>query len=139
LSGELIRLGRRRDTADPSMRLDGSAFKILWLIVEHGPQTLRSLAEYLQLEQSTINRQVHAVIDRGFAERYADPSSAGMLIKATRAGQVAYRHDSQIRSGGLRKIVDSLGQRAAADLAEGLAALNDAIDHAIEQAQRHRA
>lgn len=136
LSDELIRLSRRRDTANPSMLLDGSAFKILWYVVEHGPHTLRALAHHLQLEQSTINRQVNAAIDRGLAERYTDPGSVAMLIRATRAGEAAYRHDAKVRGDGLRAIVDSLGERRAADLAEGLAALNDAIDRAVDAVQR---
>jgi DNA-binding MarR family transcriptional regulator len=118
------------------MWLDGSAYKILWQVVVHGPQTLRSLAQALQLDQSTINRQVHAVIDRGYADRFADPDTVGMLIRATPEGEAAYRHDSAIRNEGLRSILDTLGERPAADLASGLAALNDAIDLAVEQAQR---
>ena len=136
LSDELIRLSRRRDSGDPSMMLDGSAFKILWFVVEHGPHTLRALAHHLQLEQSTINRQVNVAISRGLAERYADPSSVAMLIKATSAGEAAYRHDAKLRGDGLRAIVDTLGERRAADLAEGLAALNDAIDRAVDEVQR---
>jgi DNA-binding MarR family transcriptional regulator len=113
-------------------------FKILWLLVEHGPHTLRSLADYLQLEQSTINRQVNAAIDRGFAERYSAPSSAAMLVRATRAGRASYRHDAKMRSEGLRAILDTLGDRRAADLATGLGALNDAIDRAIDEAHRRQ-
>ncbi|WP_165807030.1 MarR family winged helix-turn-helix transcriptional regulator [Nocardioides currus] len=133
LSHELIRLGRRRDTSDPSLVLDGSAYKILWLVVEDGPQTLRDLAQKLQLEQSTINRQVHAVIARGFAERSSEPGSAAMLVEATAAGEAAYRSDSQVRTDGLRRIVDTLGQDAAVLLAGGLAELNDAIDEAVAE------
>ena len=133
LSHELVRLGRRRDTAgSPSLVLDASAYKILWLVVEHGPHTLRGLAEYLQLDQSTINRQVHAVIGRGFVERYDDPDSTGMLVRATADGEAAYRQDSEVRTAGLRSIVDTLGERATADLARGLEGFNDAIDEAVD-------
>ena len=69
LSNELVRLKRRRETSSSAMVLDASAYKILWLVVEQGPRTLRALAEDLQLDQSTINRQVHAVIGHGYAER----------------------------------------------------------------------
>jgi DNA-binding MarR family transcriptional regulator len=138
LSDELIRLSRRRDTANPSMMLDGSAFKILWYVVEHGPHTLRALAHHLQLEQSTISRQVNAAIGRGLAERFTEPGSVAMLIRATHEGETAYRHDAKLRSDGLRAILDTLGERRAAHLAEGLAALNDAIDRAVDEVQRGR-
>lgn len=131
LHTELVRLGRRRATPQSAL-LDASAYKILWLVVEHGPHTLRGLASYLQLDQSTINRQVHAVIAHGFVERYDDPDASGRLIRATEAGAEAYRHDAEIRSEGLRAIVNTLGERSTADLADGLASFNDAIDEAVE-------
>jgi DNA-binding MarR family transcriptional regulator len=132
LSDELIRITRRRATDHPSLQLDASAFKILWLVVDSGPQTLRSLAEHLQLEQSTINRQVHAAIDRGLAERYHESRSAALLVRATRDGEAAYRHDAQVRAVGLRAIVETIGEERAACLAADLAALNDAIDQAVD-------
>lgn len=138
LSDELIRIRRRREVGDPAMILDGSAFKILWLLVDHGPHTLRALADHLQLEQSTINRQVKVVLARGLAQRHSEPGSAGKLITATPAGERAYRHDADLRHEGLRSVVDGLGERSMADLAVGLAALNDAIDQAIESSGHRR-
>lgn len=136
LSNELVRLKRRRGTSSSAMMLDASAYKILWLVVDHGPRTLRALAEDLQLDQSTINRQVHAVIGHGYAERYDDPDSPGLLVRATPAGEAAYRSDSQVRADGLRAIVDTLGEQAVAELVAGLADFNDAIDEAVEDALR---
>ena len=138
LTDELIRIRRRREVGDPSMVLDGSAFKILWLLVDHGPHTLRALADHLQLEQSTINRQVKAVLARGLVQRHSEPGSAGKVVTATPAGERAYRHDAELRREGLRTVVAGLGERTTADLAVGLAALNDAIDLAIESSGHHR-
>jgi DNA-binding MarR family transcriptional regulator len=134
LRHELMRLGRRRETSTSATGLDASAFKILWLVVEHGPHTLRGLAEYLQLEQSTINRQVHAAEGHGWVERYDDPDSPAMLVRATEAGEAGYRAESEARAEGLRAIVNTLGEQTIADLAAGLGHFNDAIEHAIEVA-----
>ena len=128
----MVRLTRRRD-ASPALVLDASAFKILWLVVEEGPHTLRALADGLQLDQSTINRQVHAVVRRGLAERHEADGAPAMLIRATSEGEAAYRHDAGIRAEGLREVVDTVGERATADLVAGLALLNDAIDAATEK------
>ncbi len=136
LSNELVRLGRRREMTSAARTLDASAFKILWILVEDGPHTLRGLADYLGLDQSTINRQVHAVIGHGFVERYDEPDSAAKLIRATAAGEAAYRSDSEIRRDGLRAIVNTLGEQSTADLAQGLASFNDAIDSAVEGSLR---
>lgn len=138
LTDELIRVRRRREVGDPSMALDGSAFKILWLLVDHGPHTLRALADHLQLEQSTINRQVQAVLARGLVQRHSEPGSAGKVITATPAGELAYRRDADLRREGLRTVVAGLGERSTAELALGLAALNDAIDQAIESSGHRR-
>lgn len=139
LRHELMRLGRRRETHPSATALDASAFKILWLVIEHGPHTLRGLAEYLHLDQSTINRQVHAAAGHGYVERYDDPESPAMLVRATAAGGAAYRRESEVRSAGLRAIVDTLGEQVAADLATGLGRFNDAIDDAVEMSpHQHR-
>lgn len=136
LRHELMRLGRRRETHSSATPLDASAFRILWLVVEHGPHTLRGLAEYLHLEQSTINRQVSTAVGHGYVERYDDPGSPAMLVRATAAGEAAYRSESEARAAGLRAIVDTLGEQVAADLAAGLARFNDAIDGAVEASPR---
>jgi DNA-binding MarR family transcriptional regulator len=132
LRHELMRLGRRRATHSSATTLDGSAFKILWLVIEHGPHTLRGLAESLHLDQSTINRQVHTAVGHGYVERYDDPDSPAMLVRETAAGEAAYRRESDVRAAGLRAIVDTLGEQVVADLAAGLARFNDAIDGAVE-------
>jgi DNA-binding MarR family transcriptional regulator len=132
LRHELMRLGRRRETSQTATGVDASAFKILWVVVEHGPHTLRGLAERLQLEQSTINRQVHAAEGHGLVERREGPAASGMLVHATEAGEAAYAAESQARTEGLRDIVVTLGEEAIARLATGLADFNDAIDDAIE-------
>ncbi|MDR7255433.1 DNA-binding MarR family transcriptional regulator [Nocardioides sp. BE266] len=134
LRHELMRLGRRRETGSSVTDLDASAFRILWLVIEHGPHTMRGLAEQLQLEQSTINRQVSAAEAHGWVERHHDPGATAMLVRATAAGETAYGIESEARAEGLRTIVNTLGDRAIADLAGGLARFNDAIDEAIEAA-----
>ncbi|CAM3835263.1 MarR family winged helix-turn-helix transcriptional regulator [Nocardioides zeicaulis] len=131
LRHELVRLGRLRETTASVTGLDVSAFRILWVVVEHGPHTLRGLADQLQLDQSTINRQVHAAEGHGLLERYAEPGCPGMLVRATDAGAASYRAESTARAEGLRAIVDTLGEGSVARLAADLAGFNDAIDAAI--------
>ncbi len=128
LRHQLMRLGRLRETSQTATGVDASAFKILWVVVEHGPHTLRGLAEQLQLEQSTINRQVHAAEGHGLLERREDPAASGLLVQATEAGEATYRAEAQARAEGLRDVVDTLGEARIARLAAGLADFNDAID-----------
>ncbi|MEZ0579024.1 MarR family winged helix-turn-helix transcriptional regulator [Nocardioides sp. MH1] len=134
LGDELIRLNRRRMTTYADAVLDNSAFKILWLLVETGPMTLKEIAEHLQLEQSTINRQVNAAIDRGLAERVDAPGQAARHVQATPAGETGYRHDAELRAAVMREALADLGPGAAAGVIADLGRLNDAFDRAHTRA-----
>jgi hypothetical protein len=49
LGGEVMRLTRRRATSYPGSVLEDSAFRILLVLVEEGPRSLRELGDELQL------------------------------------------------------------------------------------------
>ncbi|WP_188113248.1 MarR family winged helix-turn-helix transcriptional regulator [Nocardioides humilatus] len=136
LGDELIRLSRRRMTNYPDARLDNSAFKILWLLVETGPMTLKEIGEQLQLEQSTINRQVNSAIDRGLAERALTPGQTARTVRATAAGEDDYRHDAGLRAAAMREALGELGPDHAATVIAGLGSLNDAFDRAQARIER---
>ena len=131
LGDELIRLNRRRMTTYAGARLDNSAFKILWLLVETGPMTLKEIAEHLLLDQSTINRQVNAAIDRGLAERIAREDHPARLVRASAAGEADYRHDAELRAAVWRQALAELGAGHAAGVVADLKRLNDAFDRAM--------
>lgn len=134
---EMMRINSRRATPYVGTVLDSSAFKILWLLVEGGPRTLRDLAEALQLEQSTINRQVNAALKHGLLERFSVEGRASRLLRPTAAGEQAYLHDGRLRAAALTEALGELGRERATGLVEDLRALNDALDrvHARVRAQ----
>jgi DNA-binding MarR family transcriptional regulator len=125
---QMMRLSRRRSMTPPGSRLDASAFRILWLLVEGGPRTLRELAHDLQLERSTVNRQVNAALRHGLVERFAEPGSAGRRLRPTEAGLEAYRRDGAPRAAVFAEVLGELGARRARTLLQDLAAFNDAYD-----------
>src|SRR3954470_2521166 len=96
LGDELRRLSRRRATTYPGSTLDTSAFRLLWLLTEGPPRTLRELGDELQLDQSTVNRQGNAAINHGLVERYAVAESTSRLVRPTEAGRAAYVHDGEL-------------------------------------------
>jgi DNA-binding MarR family transcriptional regulator len=130
LGDELIRLSRRRMTTYDDARLDNSAFKILWLLVETGPMTLKEIAEHLQLEQSTISRQVNAAIDHGLAERVPSEGGSARLVRVTASGEADYRHDGELRAAVWREALAELGADDATRVVADLQRLNDAFDRA---------
>jgi DNA-binding MarR family transcriptional regulator len=130
LGDELMRLSRRRAQTYPGSRLDTSAFRLLWLLTEGAPRTLRELADELQLDQSTVNRQVNAAIKHGLVERYAVAESQSRLLRPTDAGRSAYLHDAALRARLFDAVLDELGTDRARALVAELRELNDGLDRA---------
>lgn len=135
LGDEVLRVSRRGALATPGARLEQSAFRILWRLAERGPLTLRELAEELQLEQSTVNRQVNTAIAHGLVERVESPRSGGRPVRPTPAGQQAYEHDGRLRGELFTRAIDELGTERAAQLVRSLRDLNDALDRVHQEAR----
>ncbi|MCB0895719.1 MAG: MarR family transcriptional regulator [Nocardioides sp.] len=135
LGGEVMRLTRRRSTSYPGSVLEESAFRILLLLVEEGPKSSRELADELQLEQSTISRQVAAAIGHGLLERYG---GSPRRLRPTDAGREAYRHDGRLRAEVWSRAVAELGSGRGDELIATLHDLNEALDraHAAVRASR---
>ena len=133
LGAELLRLTRRGATLPPGTQLDASVFRLLWLLAEDaedGPEgtarTQRELADELQLDPSTITRQVRTAIEHGLVERYDEQGVR--LLRATRAGRAAYEHDGRLRGAVYTAALDELGPERAGRLIADLRDLNDALE-----------
>lgn len=67
--------------------------RMLWLLCDGQPRTLRQLAEELDLEQSTVNRQVHAALDSGIIVRSRPQDSAPYVVTMSDEGEARFRTD----------------------------------------------
>jgi DNA-binding MarR family transcriptional regulator len=128
LGNELMRVGRRRHTHVEGTELDMSAFKLLWILSDDQPRTLRELADELALELSTINRQVNAAVRAGLLERFSVPDSPSRPVRPTAEGRRLYEHDSAIHADLYRSVLAEMGAEEARELARGLRAFNDAYE-----------
>lgn len=131
LGDELLRLQRRRTTTYAGSVLDTSAFRILRVLSDGEPRTMRQLAEELELEQSTVNRQVHAAIDAGHLERYDVEGSVSKLLRPTASGLAAFDHDGRLRAALIQGALDALGPGRGTRLVADLKDFNDAWDEAV--------
>lgn len=131
LGDQLLRLQRHRSTVYDGVVLESSAFRLLWALADGEARTLRQLAEQLDLEQSTINRQAHAAIDAGYLERFDVAGSASRLLRPTPGGRAAYEHDGMIRAARYQRVLAALGPERASSLLEHLTAFNDTWDAAV--------
>jgi len=86
----LMRLGEatRRSTGGPAHRaLDRAAYVILRQLEKDGPLNVSALAAALNLDGSTVTRQVTALQNDGLIERRRDPNDGrGTVIAATALG-----------------------------------------------------
>lgn len=128
LADELMRVGRRRHVNVEGTELDMSAFKVLWVLSDDRPRTLRELAEELDLELSTINRQVNAAVRAGLLERFSVPDGPSRPVRPTAEGRRLYEHDSAIHADLYRSVLAEMGADQVRELAHSLRAFNDAYE-----------
>ncbi len=128
---ELLRMRRRRTDEHIGSILDSSAFAILWQLSDGRGRTLRELTEDLELEQSTVNRQVNAAIKRGYVERYEVPGQVSRMHRPTEEGRRAFEHDAMLRVNRLDEVFSDLAPGTPEGLLTQLKAFNDAYDRRL--------
>ncbi|MGV9711497.1 MarR family winged helix-turn-helix transcriptional regulator [Gordonia sp. NPDC003424] len=131
LAEELLRMGRRKTNVVPGARLDASAFAILWILSDGRARTLRELSEELDLDQSTVNRQVNAAIRHGYLERFEIEGQVSRLLRPTTAGVEAFHYDGRLRADRLNRIFADLSPGTPEALLRELRAFNDAYERTI--------
>jgi DNA-binding MarR family transcriptional regulator len=109
--------------------LDRSAYLILSRIDVTGPMTARELATALQLEISTVTRQVGAMLRDDLVERIPDPSGGlARRLRITPTGASRLAADRSRYRDGLGKVVTDWPDADCADLYRLLRALNERIE-----------
>jgi DNA-binding MarR family transcriptional regulator len=134
LEREINTLGQHLRARPKSMelRLDRSAYLVLLLLDCNGPQTLKEIATAMELEQSTVNRQVNRAIERGLLESV--PSATGpRLIRPTDEGAAAFQRDRAVKLQGIASILGDLDTEHRESLIAGLTALNSALESRAER------
>ncbi|GHJ14073.1 MULTISPECIES: MarR family winged helix-turn-helix transcriptional regulator [unclassified Micromonospora] len=128
----LMRLGEatRRGTGTMEHRLlDRAAYVILRHLDDAGPQNVSALAARLNLDGSTVTRQVSALQRDGLIARTPDPADGrGTVITATPAG---LQRMAAVRAARTRLYGEMLSAWSDDDrdtLAELLHRLNEALD-----------
>src|SRR3954449_10470571 len=80
----LAEASRRATPLKPHRALDRAAYVILRSLQEQGPQNVSAIADRLNLDGSTVTRQVTALQQYGLVERRPDPRDGrGTVIEPT--------------------------------------------------------
>jgi DNA-binding MarR family transcriptional regulator len=120
---------RRSSAAAPHRALDRAAYLILRQLAEAGPQNVSALAARLNLDGSTITRQVAAMHRDGLVSRAADPNDGrGTVVTATRTGLRRMEHVSAARRELYGRILEDWPERDRRDLANLMHRLNESLD-----------
>jgi DNA-binding MarR family transcriptional regulator len=128
----LMRLGeatRRSTDLKPHRALDRAAYVILRYLQQDGPQNVSALADRLNLDGSTVTRQVTALQQDGLVERHRDPRDGrGTVIEATPTGLKQVDAVRAARRVVYDKVLHDWSPADREQLATTLVRLTDSLD-----------
>jgi DNA-binding MarR family transcriptional regulator len=133
----LMRLGeasRRSTGLKPHRALDRAAYVILRHLQQDGPQNVSALAARLNLDGSTVTRQVTALQRDGLVERCPDPRDGrGTVIEPTPKGLAQVDAVRHARRALYDKVLHDWSPDQRADLARALERLTLSIDDYVRR------
>lgn len=128
----LMRLGeatRRATELKPHRALDRSAYVILRLLQATGPLNVSALADRLNLDGSTVTRQVTALERDGLVQRRPDPRDGrGTVIEPTGTGLAQVDAVRKARREVYDVVLGDWSPSDRAQLAAVLERLTDTLD-----------
>ncbi|MFX0575782.1 MarR family winged helix-turn-helix transcriptional regulator [Nocardia nepalensis] len=114
----------------PGFQLDRSAYLILTRLEMDAPLSLRELSEAFQLDISTINRQVAAMLKQGLVERVPDPEGGiARKIQASAKGLELVAADREQSHEGIGAVVADWNAADIAQLSQLVSRFNKSIEH----------
>ncbi|MEU4240997.1 MarR family transcriptional regulator [Actinoplanes sp. NPDC026619] len=128
----LMRLGeatRRSTGVQPHRALDRAAYVILRRLEQDGPLNVSVLAAALNLDGSTVTRQVTALEKDGLVERARDPKDGrGTVIAATPLGLTEVERVRQARKILYGKMLTGYSDQEKQELAGTLERFTEALE-----------
>ncbi|WP_433711531.1 MarR family winged helix-turn-helix transcriptional regulator [Nocardia sp. CA-084685] len=117
----------------PGFQLDRSAYLILTRLEMDAPLSLRELSEAFQLDISTINRQVAAMLKQGLVERVPDPDGGiARKIRASAKGLELVAADREQSQEGIGAVVADWTAADITQLSGLISRFNMSIEHLEE-------
>ena len=136
----LMRLGeatRRSTGLRPHRALDRAAYVILRHLEASGPQNVTVLADRLNLDGSTVTRQVTALERNGLAVRRPDPNDGrGTVIEPTTAGLRQVGNVARARRALYDRILADWSEPDRRRLAATLVRFNGSVESYMGSADR---
>jgi DNA-binding MarR family transcriptional regulator len=129
ISRELTLISRHQLATASAGVLDRSAYLMLNRIDATGPMTARELADALQLEISTVTRQVAAMLRDNFVERIPDPAGGlARRLRITETGEAHLAEDRERYRTALAAVISDWPDTDCVELYRLLRTLNERIE-----------
>ena len=129
ISRELTLISRHHLNTATTGVLERSAYLMLTRIDATGPMTARELATALQLEISTVTRQISAMLRENLVERIPDPGGGlARRLRITPTGDTRLTSDRERYRTGLGTVVQDWPDTDCVDLYRLLRTLNERIE-----------
>lgn len=129
----LSSLQRVRRVTEQHASLNAADGRLMWLFSDRQPRTLRQIAESLDLEQSTVNRQVNAALAAGLLTRNRQSGRAAWLFEATDSGLERFERDLSVHLGLLDQALGNLPSEERERFLELLSAFVDGYGDAVRR------
>ncbi len=124
---------RARRGVEAGLELKVADGRLLWLLRDGQARTLRQVADELGLEQSTVNRQVHAALESGVIHRFREEGNNAWLLAITDEGRRRFRTDLDRQLEVHQRALDAVPEDQQADFLAHLRAYVDAIGEAAAE------
>lgn len=129
---ELLTLVRHLETLGRKgslyVRIDRSGYLVLRTLERTGPVPITSLAQTLQLDGSTVTRQVTALVAGGFVERRPNPADGrSSIVAVTPDGRREMREVERHRRRILQEMFSSWDESERQAVGEALRRLNGSL------------
>lgn len=122
-----------RRSVEGAQQLKVAEGRLLWLLRDGQSRTLRQLAEELDLEQSTVNRQVHAALDSGVITRSRGEESPTYVVEMSEVGRERFAADLVRLMGIYGQAVTAIPEAEQERFLEHLGAFVDALGDAATE------
>lgn len=129
----LSSLQRARRVTEQHASLNAADGRLMWLFSDHRPRTMRQIAESLDLEQSTVNRQVNTALAAGLLTRHRESGRAAWLFEATPVGLEQFEQDLAVHLDLLDQALGHLPAGERAHFLELFGAFVDGYSDAVRR------
>ncbi len=130
LAALLQRLDNLRRVVARRAELNTAELRLLWLLSDGRARTFREISEALNLEQSTVNRQVNGAA-RVDLVQITDAQPA-RLVSATAAGLAAFDSDVDRVLAGYQEALERMGTERSGELTDLLAEFIETYQEVVQ-------